>query len=180
MYRTGHVVELTAHHMRLSLDPSPTACSSCQNQQGGCGGLLSAWWQQTRQRAVLQQRQSSLTTALFATTGAAETLDLDRLSGASVGDRVRVDISPVLALQLAFIAYCVPVLLLLVGAVIGHVVFQMRGWDVALTAVPGLIGFVGGLFAYRPLVKVLLDGRNNGRNAHSNSLLKTSLFIGPG
>ncbi len=92
--------------------------------------------------------------------------------------------SPALALKLAFIGYCIPVLLLLFGAVVGRVMSQWYSWDGTLAAglspALGLIGFIGGLFAYRPLVNYLLDGRHIERDAQRKSLIKASLLIGPG
>ena len=147
--------------------------------------MFSAWWQQKREYQILRNRQSAATPTYQRFFEAeSQTLELDRLRGVAIGDRVRVDINPALALKLAFIAYCVPVILLLAGAAAGRVILQISGVEgataVLLSPAMGIMGFVGGLFAYRPLVSYLLDDRNSRRDAMGKALLQTSLLIGPG
>jgi len=148
--------------MQITLDPHP-GCGSCQarlplptadesaerqhdssSTKTSCGGLFSDWFDQ---RAREEDRSVVV---------------LPRLTGIRVGEPVRVDIAPRLALQLAFVAYCLPIVALITGALLSR--FVLHWWpdlaallalDLWLAPFLAATGFIGGLIAYKPLYTYL-------------------------
>jgi len=119
--RLATVDSILAESMQVILDPDP-GCASCHRGQGCGAGLLQLWF---------RERPRSLSIA--------------RVSGVAAGDRIALNIPASTLLKLAFVAYCLPLIFLLLMASLFQLVFP----GIALLAVAGgILGLVLGFMAY--------------------------------
>lgn len=146
--------------MSVRFDALP-GCGACASSPSSCAGLFTHWF---------SRREQANSTS---------DVTLPRLSGVSLGEPIRVEIAPRLALQLSFVAYGLPVLGLLFGALLGRLLLvwlasvEPRVW--LLSAIPEALsqalpptlaaaGFIGGLIAYKPLY-AYLTGRSGTKSS---------------
>jgi len=165
VYRRGKITTLAGNAMRVELEPpSQSGCAGCQ-APGSCGGLFNDWFQQRQQSAG----------------GASPGLWLSRLPGVSIGESIRIDIDPSTALKLGFIAYGVPILLLIAGAVIALLLPVDLLWlEPLLGPLLATVGFIGGLIAYKPLYNHFASKAGQSAGSGSSPLLKVSRMMGKG